>query len=205
MNLKLGIAVAVLSGLAGGAGVQLLARAPRVGYVDPTAALNQTADGKSLAAALNAFSAEKRAQVAAARTDVQRAKDAKKGADEIAALQAKADDLQSAADKEFAKRRDDGAARISAGLNRLIPKIRAEHGFAALQQTPVDVDPALDVTSELARRYDLGEGAAAPPPMASEEATRKIADLEKKVADMAARPPQPSPPVAANVKQGAKP
>lgn len=177
------IALATLMAIAVGTlSIQLAApRAQRTGYVDPTKALNATTEGKELTASLNAFSAEKRAQIAAALAEVKKAKDAKKADAEIAMLQAQADQIRTDGQAELERRQNAGAAKISEGLNRIIPKLRAAHGFAALAQTPLAVDPALDLTAELAAQYNAGAGDPSPPPETEAATAKKLADLEQKV------------------------
>jgi HAMP domain-containing protein len=155
---------------------------PKVGYIDPTKALNDTGEGKANIASLNAYSSAKRSELALARAEVKKAQDAKKDEAEVATLKAKADEIERTGQAELERRQREGADKISKGLERILPKLRAAHGFDALMVKPLDVDPALDLTAELTSRYNSGEGDAPPPapPMTVEvEALRKeVAELK---------------------------
>jgi Outer membrane protein (OmpH-like) len=155
--------------------------APRIGYVDRNKAMNDTADGQAAIAALGAFASEKKAAIVAAQAEFKKAQDAKPDEATLKDAQAKLDDMARTAQVEFEQRQSASAAKISAGIDRILAKLRSDHHLDALVAKPLDVDPSLDLTAELVARYNNGDGAPLPP---DEAAAKKIADLEKKVAGL---------------------
>lgn len=158
----------------------LAACTPRTGYVDMTKAMNDTAEGQAAIASINALATDKRQAIAAAQAEVNKRIAEKADEAVVKAAQAKADEVQRTAQADFEQRQSASAAKISAGLARILPKLREAHHFAAIAPKPLDVAPDLEVTKELVDRYNAGEGAEPPP---DEIAAKKVADLEKKVAD----------------------
>lgn len=164
-------------------------RPPRDGYVNVTRAINETRDGAKLLGELTALKSTGDAEIRAAREDAAKAK--KAGDADADAKAAKAEALATQKQADLERRQKTGATQIMSGIGRILPTIRRARGLSAIHATSIPiggsslplvyaVDDGLDVTDDLVKRYDAGEG---DPP--SPEAA-KVTQLEKKVADLEA-------------------
>lgn len=152
----------------------------RTGYVNIPRAINECRDGKK---AIAEFQADVEArQKALAEVD--------------AARKAKKTPPYLQPDEQWRKQQTDkgqaASDRITARLLRILPAIAKARRLSIIApaQTMVYVVPSLDLTDELVRRYDAGEGDDRAAELAAAKAKVAALESETKVAS----PPKPAPP-----------
>lgn len=157
------------------------ARAGDVGYVDVDRALNECSDGKRVISELQAAQGAR-----------EKAKADHEAARVAAAKAKKPAPVALPTDDQFAQQQtakfNEGMKPIAARMLRILPAIMKARKLSALApaKSMVYVDPRADVTDELVKRYDRGEGrdavAAAGQDLKAENAAlkAKLAALEKR-------------------------
>jgi Skp family chaperone for outer membrane proteins len=140
--------------------VALAGCADRVGYVNLQAALAETKEWQAASADLGRDLEKKRGEVNEATTAAKKAEEAKEAPDAVKAKQDAAAALAKRLEGELNERRQQAEGRVVARLLRLLPGIAADRRMAAIAAAPVFVRADLDVTQELIKRANAGEGEA---------------------------------------------
>jgi Skp family chaperone for outer membrane proteins len=117
-----------------------------VGYVDLNRAFNESTEGKRGAAELLAM-ADARKKEKAAETEAAKLGPVQKPI-------ATDEEWQAA----YQRRADEIAKPAGERLRRILPAIASSRKLAAISGGALYADPALDVTDELLRRFEAGEG-----------------------------------------------
>jgi Skp family chaperone for outer membrane proteins len=160
----------------------------RVGYIDPQSAIQQTEEWRQVEASVTAYSASQQPAIDAAKDAVTKARTAKDPGDEIVAKENKYGDLVNALNAEVKRREDAGGSKILDGMRKLIEPMAAADGLGAVvpRAGAVWIDPKLDLTEKLAKKYDAQAAAAS---------VGEVQQLRQEVADLKAAK-QGSPPLA---------
>jgi len=169
------------------------AHAERVGYYDLGRAMSDSAEGKRNAADEAADQAAKQAEIEKAKDSAAKAKPAERQAAQDRATQLFQRHLQAIqSDKQ------QHAAALGARIARIVPAVaRAKHFDVILAAPgPFYLAPALDLTPEVLRRLDAGDGklSAEDAERVARENVELRAELEKARAEKLTRPTPPTVP-----------
>jgi Skp family chaperone for outer membrane proteins len=178
------------------------ARAETIAVFDLQKVLATSAEGVKNATDEKADLAAKQAEVTHAMEAVKTSKLADKPA-----AQARVDELTQRYQQEIAQRQQSDAAKLVARVQRILPAVAKAKHLGAVVPTggAFYAVGAMDLTGEVVRRLDAGDGKeAAPAPTAEEVAALKgkIAQLEAEKAALAK--PQPASPPATVAAKGKK-
>lgn len=172
----------------------------RIAFVNTDQAIAQTSDWKAAQVDLKAFTDGGKPAYDTAVAALKKAQDAKAPEADLKNLGARVDQIATANNDEVKRRSDATAQRILQGMGRILPRLAEARGVGSivLIKSAAYIDPRLDVTGDLADRYNAGDGAgaaeiAALKAKAAQDAAR-IAQLEAEKAK------QGSPPVAVNAQ-----
>jgi outer membrane protein len=148
----------------------------KLGYVDLQRALYETEDGRKAKAQLKKVFEQKQKELDEQQEDFKKAKEdldkkrslmaADKVHDKEAELQAKFEKVQQSYlrhQKDLQEKEGEITSKIFERMNRIIAKIAAAENFTMIldrqQAGLIFAKPHLDLTNELIRRYNSGEGA----------------------------------------------
>jgi len=148
----------------------------KLGFVDMQRALNETEDGKKAKAALKKVFDQKQKELdeqqAALKKDIEDL-DKKRTllpADQVRAKEAELQQRMQKVQQTYLRHQQDlsgkeqeATAKIYERMNKILQKIAASENFSMIldKQALVFAKPHLDLTNELIRRYNAGEGADA--------------------------------------------
>ena len=165
-------------------GSSALAEELKLGYVDLQRALSETEDGRKAKANLKKIFDQKQKELDEQQDEIKKAAEdlekkrtllpADKVHDKEAELQAKVQKVQQAYlrhQQELQSKEQEATSKIFERMNKILGKIALSENFTMIldktQGGIVFAKPSLDLTNDLIRRYNAGEGAegqaAAPP------------------------------------------
>ena len=159
----------------------LCACAPRIGYVDPQRAIQQTDEWKTVQSDAKTYADSRQPEVDQAAAALKKLRETKAPAADILAAETRANEVQQQVNAEVRRRLDAGAQKIAAVLAASIEPFAAEQHLSAIIPTTgaLWIDPSSDLTGALAKRYDKTR---APATTAEVQAMRdKIAAYEARV------------------------
>ena len=162
----------------------------RVGYIDPDRAVQQTDEWRAVQGDAKAYADSRQPEIDAAKDAVQKARAAKAPAEEIVARETKYGEVAGQIDQEVKRRLNAGGQKIYQAEQRLFESfVASEHvDVIAPVAGAIYIDPKVDLTAKLAKRYDAQAGSAT---------VQQVADLTAQVADLKAQQAkQGSPPLA---------
>jgi outer membrane protein len=171
-----------------------------VAYVDMQRAMNECDEGKAASAELDALKNAKRKEADEANDAVKKAQAAKEKPDAVKAKQAKADDLTSSGRTAVNDKTTELTTKLVNRLNRILPAIAQARKLSVIVpvqsmvvlpfgpqqsmtgtiQAVAYVAPRADVTAELVRRANAGEG--------KEDKVAEISALKAKLAALERKP-----------------
>src|SRR5262245_9560228 len=153
-----------------------LAEEVKIGYVDMQRALNETEDGRKAKAALKKVFDQKQKELDEQQEELKKAAEdlekkrtllpADKVREKEAELQARMQKVQQTYlrhQQELSQKEQEATAKIFDGMTRTIGRIAQQENFSMIFDKTgiVYAKPHLDMTNELIRRYNSGEGAEA--------------------------------------------
>jgi outer membrane protein len=154
----------------------VLAEEYKIGYVDMQRALNETEDGRKAKAQLKKVFDQKQKELDEQQEDVRKAAEdlekkrtllpAEKVREKEAEIQGRIQKVQQAYmrhQQDLSGKEQEATAKIFERMSRIISKIAAAENFSMIYDkgAVVYAKPHLDLTNELIRRYNSGEGADA--------------------------------------------
>lgn len=152
----------------------------RVGFLDADRAIRECADGKKAIADTKAATQAREKERADRDAAVLEAKKAKKPAP--APLMLTDEQWQS----QQVQREQGVSNGVFVRIKRILPAVRKARKLTSIAPMPFDVDPDRDVTAEVIKRLDAGEGRDAVA-VAADEAAKLKAENAKLRAELAAK------------------
>jgi Skp family chaperone for outer membrane proteins len=164
----------------------------RIGYVDPERSVQQTDEWRAVQADVKAYAESRQPELDALKDALVKARTAKASAEEIVAKETKYGEMYSQVQAEAKRRADAGAAKISAAEARMAEALALAEGFdvVAFSGGAAYINPKVDLTAKMAKRYDEQAGAASVAQVA--ELRAQVADMKTKEAALEAKQGSPA-------------